>query len=104
MDLDRLLPILLSVAWLLPLASFALILFVGPRMGKGGRLSAYVATGAIGAAMVLSLAALGAWLVTHPIGASEHGADHAIQPITGECYSWGQFGSLRLTSATTSTP
>jgi proton-translocating NADH-quinone oxidoreductase chain L len=97
MDLDRLLPILLSVAWLLPLASFALILFAGPRMGKGGRLSAYVATGAIGAAMVLSLAALGAWLFAHPPAAGEHGAGHTIQPIAGEFYSWGQFGSLRIT-------
>jgi len=96
MDLDRLLPILLSVAWLLPLASFALILFAGPRMGKGGRLSAYVATGAIGAGMVLSLVALVAWLIEHPIGTGEHGAGHTIEPITGELYTLAQFGSLEI--------
>ena len=36
MDLNQTLPLLLGLAWLLPLASFALIVLFGPRMGKAG--------------------------------------------------------------------
>ena len=36
MNLDLLLPKLLGLAWLLPLASFALIVLWGRRMGRGG--------------------------------------------------------------------
>ncbi len=41
------LSMLLGAAWLLPLASFAVIVLFGPRMGKHGVLAGYVATGAI---------------------------------------------------------
>lgn len=37
MDLAAQLPTLLGLAWLVPLASFVLILFFGPRMGPHGR-------------------------------------------------------------------
>ncbi len=47
MDLTSLLPLLLGLAWLLPLASFALIVFFGQRMGRGGKAAGYVATAAI---------------------------------------------------------
>ena len=47
MTLATILPTLLGLAWLLPLAAFVLILFFGPRMGKAGRYAAYVATAAI---------------------------------------------------------
>jgi NADH-quinone oxidoreductase subunit L len=66
MELDALLPLLLVLAWLLPLASFAAIVLFGPRMGKAGRGAGYVATGAILLAFVLSAIALGAWLAKHP--------------------------------------
>ena len=33
MDLARALPLLLGLAWLLPLGSFALIVLLGPRLG-----------------------------------------------------------------------
>ena len=46
-ELRATLPILLGLAWLLPLGSFALILFFGPRMGKAGHCAGYVAAGAI---------------------------------------------------------
>jgi NADH-quinone oxidoreductase subunit L len=74
MELDALLPLLLVLAWLLPLASFAAIVLFGPRMGKAGRGAGYVATGAILLAFVLSAIALGAWLAKHPPGApaAEH--------------------------------
>jgi len=60
--LSNLLPVLLGAAWLLPLASFAVVVLVGPRLGKAGLLAGHVATGAILGSAVLSLLALGAWL------------------------------------------
>ncbi len=58
MDPVTTLPMLLGLAWLVPLASFALIVFFGPRMGKAGVGAGYVATGAILASCVLSLFAM----------------------------------------------
>ncbi len=136
MDPVTALPRLLGLAWLLPLASFVLIVFLGPRMGRAGRLAGYVATGAILTSCVLSLVALlGVWLPNYggaapvdeavvaeehggPSAASaEHGEEHAdaghaaaghatghgghaaagVKPITGDWYTLGQFGSLRIT-------
>ena len=97
MDFDQLLPLLLGLAWLLPLASFVAILLFGPRMGHGGRCAGYVAIGAIAVACALSLAALVAWLVAHPLGAGGHGAAHAAEPLAGDWYALGVFGSLRIT-------
>ncbi|MBL8829005.1 MAG: NADH-quinone oxidoreductase subunit L [Planctomycetaceae bacterium] len=74
MDIS-LIPTLLCLAWLLPLASFTLILFLGPRMGKGGSLAAYVATGAIMSAGVLSFLSLFIWL--GHFGAAAPGEHHA---------------------------
>ncbi len=71
MDLNSTLPLLLGTAWLLPLASFALILIFGPWMGKAGRGAGFVATAAILAAFVLSSAALTVWLAANPLAASE---------------------------------
>ena len=73
MELATLLPLLLLLAWLLPLASFTLIVFAGPRLGHAGNKAAYVATGAIGTSLILSLIALGSWLWNHPLAASHHG-------------------------------
>ena len=105
MDLDKALPILLGLAWLLPLASFALILLFGPRMGKAGRGAGYLATAAIIASFVLSLAALGTWLSHHPVTATEHhaagheaaGASGPVEAVSGDWYALGTFGSLRIT-------
>ena len=55
MNLASTLPMLLGLAWLLPLVSFALIVFFGPRMGQHGRRAATVATAAIIGGFVLSL-------------------------------------------------
>ena len=41
MDPQTALPKLLAIAWLLPLASFVLILLFGPRMGKAGKGGGY---------------------------------------------------------------
>jgi NADH-quinone oxidoreductase subunit L len=118
MELAELLPVLLGLAWLLPLASFALILAFGPRMGHGGRGAGFVATGAILSAFVLSMVALGAWLFEHPLSPpGEHGAaqaeavetpaeathtpaaeaSEAVKPIAGDWYLLGEFGSLKIT-------
>ena len=94
MEPTVLLPKLLCAAWLLPLASFVLIVFFGKRMGHGGKGAGYVATGAIVSAFALSLTALICWLAVHPLAAS-----HAEPPppISGDWYTLGHFGSLSLT-------
>ena len=76
MDLATQLPQLLGIAWLLPLASFVLILFFGPKMGPHGRNAAWVATAAIVTSLVLSLVAFVLWLGAHPVTAAHHGGDH----------------------------
>src|SRR5260221_8561601 len=78
MNLASTLPVLLGLAWLLPLVSFALIVFFGPRMGPHGKYAALVATGAILGGFVLSLIALVGWVSQHPIvkthvAETEHG-------------------------------
>jgi NADH-quinone oxidoreductase subunit L len=106
MDFATLLPLLLVLAWLLPLASFTAIVLFGPRMGKAGRGAGYVATAAIFLAFVFSAIALGAWLVKHPpvatAGLSSSAAAHTAgqassgTPLTGNLYLLGQFGSLQI--------
>jgi len=81
MELDILLPKLLCIAWLLPLASFVLILFFGPRLGKHGYLASYVATGSILGSFVLSAVSLFAWLGTEGAAAppSDHGHHASVE-------------------------
>ena len=73
MELGTLLSNLLLGAWLLPLASFALIVLFGPRMGKAGKGASYVATGAILGSLVLSVIAMLSWIGTHGVWMPEHG-------------------------------
>jgi NADH-quinone oxidoreductase subunit L len=77
MNLASTLPVLLGLAWLLPLVSFALIVFFGPRMGHHGKGAAYVATAAIFSGFVLSLIALVAWVCNPPANAEESKAAEA---------------------------
>jgi NADH:ubiquinone oxidoreductase subunit 5 (subunit L)/multisubunit Na+/H+ antiporter MnhA subunit len=77
MDPVTALPKLLAMAWLLPLASFTLIVLFGPRMGKHGHHAGTLATAAIGGSCLLSLVALfGVWLPKHGVRdvPVEHGA------------------------------
>ncbi len=74
MELDSLLPTLLGLAWLLPLASFVIILFTGPRLGDHGKGAAGVATAAIVGSFLLSLVSLVSWVSHHPVQAGDHGA------------------------------
>lgn len=83
-----LLPTLLLIAVLLPLASFFLILLFANSMGKS---SALLATGAIGGAAVLSFVAfLFVWLPNHWPQGSHHAADahgeaaHGADDHTGD--------------------
>ena len=69
------LPWLLGLATILPLASFFFLLMFGSRLGKAYGHGAYVATGAIVAAGVLSFVALFIWLGHHFPGGSAHHAD-----------------------------
>jgi NADH-quinone oxidoreductase subunit L len=95
MEPIRILPLLLGTAWLLPLASFAVIVFLGPRMGKGGRCAGYLATLAIAAGFVLSACALVLWLGIHPLAHGHEAHQHAA-PVLGDWYNLAQFGTLRL--------
>ncbi len=104
MYVNQLLPILLGLAWLLPLASFVLIVLFGPLMGKAGRGAGYLATLAICSSFVLSAAALTLWIIQHPLAAGVHvlgGHGEASLPsvsaIAGDWYALGVFGSLRVT-------
>ena len=104
MDLNQTLPMLLGLAWLLPLVSFALIVLFGPRMGKCGHCAAYLATLAIIAAFVLSASALVLWLMQYPLTGAAHGSGaHGgamplpVPAISGDWYALAVFGSLRVT-------
>jgi proton-translocating NADH-quinone oxidoreductase chain L len=83
MSPDHSLPILLGLAWLVPLASFALIVLFGPRMGKNGILASYVATGAILTSFVLSFTAFCIWHFGHLGYQRDVAAAHA-NAVVGE--------------------
>ena len=71
------LPKLLAAAWLLPLASFVVILFVGKRLGPHGKWAGYLAVGAIVSAFLLSCVAMFAvWLPNHELPVAHHGEHH----------------------------
>jgi proton-translocating NADH-quinone oxidoreductase chain L len=115
MDINILLPRLLAAAWLLPLVSFVLILFIGPKLGKAGKGAGYVATGAIILAFVLSAAALGFWSSHNPLTTVEHHVEnvaHTTSPhpnplpkgegtgakaLSGDWYTLGALGHLKIT-------
>jgi proton-translocating NADH-quinone oxidoreductase chain L len=100
MDPASTLPVLLCLAWLLPLGSFGVIVLFGPRLGRRGIGAGYLATLAIMASFVLSLIATLGWLSQHPLAAvhgDAHAAGNMIQPLFGDWYALGNFGLLHLT-------
>ena len=100
-NLAESLPLLLAIAWLLPLASFTLIVLFGPRMGKAGVLASYVATGAIVSGFVCSFIALLLWLGQHPVVAEHHGEGHGAEHEAHAALDASQHGEtaqLRLAS------
>ncbi|HEX4148601.1 MAG TPA: proton-conducting transporter membrane subunit, partial [Pirellulales bacterium] len=127
MQLAQLLPLLLLGAWLLPLASFVVIVLLGPKLGKHGVAASYVATAAIVCSFLLSAVGfVGWWSTFGAMGAAAHEAGHSpdvaehaslsaehhaeasghaghvpeiVPPkhFTGTWYTLGQFGKLRVT-------
>ncbi len=91
--LNTLLPALLGLAWLLPLASFLLIVFFGKRMGHGGHAAGLLATAAIVSGFALSLTALICWLYVHGF-AVVHG--QPPDAVSDDWYLLARFGSLSL--------
>lgn len=111
------LPTILAIAWLLPLAAFALV-WVGyslPQMAGGRasygaqRTAGWLATGAIGTSCVLAIVALIIWLTytaphevatVHETAAAHQAAsEHMASPPTsysGIYYTLAQFGKLRI--------
>ncbi len=79
------LPTLLALAWLTPLVSFVLILFVGKYIGSHGKGAGAVATAAIVFSAICSFTALfGVWLPNHPLeDASHHGEHHEEHEADG---------------------
>jgi len=77
------LPAFLGFAVLLPLISFAVILVLGPRMGKAGALAAYVATGAIAGGFLLSIISLlFIWIPHHwPSSEGHHGEHDSVAHV-----------------------
>jgi NADH-quinone oxidoreductase subunit L len=71
---------LLATAWLLPLASFVVILFIGKFLGHHGKGGGYVAVGAIVTSCILSFVAMvGVWLPNHPVAEVTPHEEHAIE-------------------------
>ncbi|HEX7380074.1 MAG TPA: NADH-quinone oxidoreductase subunit L [Pirellulales bacterium] len=117
--LESSLPLLLGMAWLLPLLSFTLIVLFGQRMGKHGVGASYLATFSIVVGFLFSAISLGLWLYANPLSAA-HAAEpeaqidvarehktpaeehHAASDLkapdyyTGDLYTLGQFGSLKI--------
>ncbi|MEX0586756.1 MAG: proton-conducting transporter membrane subunit, partial [Pirellulales bacterium] len=86
-------PTLLACAWLVPLASFALIWVFGPRLGHHGKNAGYIATGAILGSFLFSAVAMATWVGHHGLF-DEHAH---VEPLAGDWYTLGEFGRLRLT-------
>lgn len=104
MDLSTTLPTLLGIAWLLPLASFVMIVFFGKHMGSHGKGAAILACGAIITACVLSVVALLLWHQHFPFPASgsheaveEHAASAVPPEFHGQWYTLAKVGKLSLT-------
>jgi NADH-quinone oxidoreductase subunit L len=124
MSPETALPNLLMAALLLPLLSFAVIAigysipqYVGIRVPYASqKFAAYIAIGAIvGGFLLSSVAMFRVWLPAHPLVTEEHhsestgtkthaeNAEHAEHNnghppyYTGDWYTLGQFGNLRLT-------
>lgn len=64
--------LLALIAWLIPLASFLVILLFGPRLGRFGRSAGYLATGAIVASFLCVGVAAVFWFWHFPVRISYH--------------------------------
>jgi NADH-quinone oxidoreductase subunit L len=75
---------LLTAAWLLPLAGFAVEIFGGFLWSRTSKTAAYVAVACIGTGFLLSVAALGCWVKTTGFSLKSHSeAPHAVAAAHG---------------------
>ncbi|HEY2882878.1 MAG TPA: NADH-quinone oxidoreductase subunit L, partial [Pirellulales bacterium] len=93
MNLASTLPTLLGIAWLLPLASFVMILFFGKYMGHHGKGAAYLAAGAIITAFVLSAISLAGWISQHPLTSAHHGETEVAAAAEGHSAKTAETGA-----------
>ena len=92
-----LIPQLLLIAWMLPLASFVVLLVTGSFLERHGRIAGFIATTSIGVACLLSLAAASIWLGANPLSnSSHHSAAHAVPLLVGDWYTLAEFGRVKL--------
>lgn len=104
MPAETLLPTLLLIAWLAPLASFVVSALAGTALARrergvdaaSARAIGQVGTGAVVLSLLASLGALCVWVAEHPPGDS-HGAHKAVH-YAGEWFSFLDVGSLHLSA------
>lgn len=90
-------PQLLFIAWMLPLASFVVVLVTGSFLERYARIAGFIATASIGAGCLLSLAAASIWLRVNPLSTSgNHVAAHTVSPLVGDWYTFAEFGRVKL--------
>lgn len=95
MELDILLPTVLCVAWLAPLASFAVAAIAGSALARGrgfvearaARAIALVATGAVGVSLVAAIGATGLWVARDAA---------AGPPLAGRWFTPLEVGPVRV--------
>ena len=80
---ERIIPLLLGLAVLLPLASFWLILCFGPKMGKHGEVAGYFAAAAIVGGFALSLISAIFWFSTMPAADGHHAGAARVTEARG---------------------
>ena len=94
----------LRLAWLLPLAGFAVEVFAGYWSNRHSKTAAYLATGCIAAGFVLSTTAFIQWgshthwdvFAAHDHAAGDHG-ETTQAVFSGTIYTLGAFGDLEIT-------
>lgn len=97
MEPSSILPTLLGIAVLLPLASFFVILIGGSKwMGKGGRTAAWIAVAAIGCSALLSFSSLAVWLKNQMPAAAHHATHEESAVAAADVKTGSHFDPSRL--------
>jgi len=91
-----LVPQLLLIAWMLPLASFVFIFLTGSFLDRRGRAAGFIATAAIAGSFLLSVVAAALWFGYYPLDSNHQASAHPIRPLSGDWYTLAEFGSIKL--------
>lgn len=91
-----LVPQLLLIAWMLPLASFVFIFLTGSFLDRRGRAAGFIATAAIAGSFLLSVVAAALWFGYYPLDSNHQASSHPIRPLSGDWYTLAEFGSIKL--------